>query len=48
MGLVGPVGNFGIFSPHVKVLLTFLMLAGRLEFIPLLVLFHPAIWKKGH
>ncbi len=48
LGLVGPVGNFDIFSPHVKVLLTFLMLAGRLEFIPLLALFHPAIWKKGH
>lgn len=47
--LVGPSGNFSIFSPHVKYLLSFLMLAGRLEFIPILVLFHPAIWKKaGH
>jgi trk system potassium uptake protein TrkH len=47
--LVGPTGNFSIFSPHVKYLLSFLMLAGRLEFIPMLVLFHPAIWKKaGH
>ncbi len=48
LGLVGPIGNYDVFSPHVKVLLTFLMLAGRLEFIPLLALFHPGIWKKGH
>jgi len=48
LGLVGPVGNFGIFSPQVKALLTFLMLAGRLEFIPLLTLFHRELWSKGH
>lgn len=48
LNLVGPSGNFDIFSPHVKVLLTFLMLAGRLEFIPLLVLFHREMWAKGH
>ena len=47
LSLVGPEGNFSIFSPHVKFLLSFFMLAGRLEFIPLLVLFHPAIWKKA-
>ena len=45
MNLVGPMGNFGIFSPHVKVLLTLLMLLGRLEFIPMLVLFLPGTWK---
>ena len=48
LSLVGPVGNFGIFSPHVKYLLTFMMLAGRLEFIPLLALFHPSVWRNGH
>ncbi len=48
LNLVGPSGNFDIFSPHVKVLLTFLMLAGRLEFIPLLVMFHREMWAKGH
>ena len=48
LNLVGPSGNFDIFSPHVKVLLTFLMLAGRLEFIPLLTLFHREMWKTGH
>lgn len=48
LGLVGPVGNYDIFSPHVKVILTFLMLAGRLEFIPLLTLFHRELWTKSH
>ncbi|NLX82579.1 MAG: TrkH family potassium uptake protein [Clostridiales bacterium] len=48
LNLVGPSGNFDIFSPHVKVLLTFFMLAGRLEFIPLLALFHREMWAKGH
>ena len=46
--LVGPTGNFGIFSPPVKYMMSFLMLAGRLEFIPLLALFHPVIWSKSH
>ena len=48
LGLVGPMGNFNIFSPHVKALLILLMLAGRLEFIPLLALFHRELWSKGH
>ena len=48
LGLVGPAGNYDIFSPHVKVILTFLMLAGRLEFIPLLTLFHRELWTKSH
>lgn len=48
LSLVGPLGNFDIFSPHVKVILTFLMLAGRLEFIPLLSLFHRELWSKSH
>ncbi len=47
LSLVGPVGNFSVFSPGVKLFLTFLMLAGRLEFFPMLVLFSPAIWHGG-
>ena len=27
--------------------LSVLMLAGRLELFPILLLFHPAVWKKG-
>ncbi len=43
--LVGPTGNFGFFSPFSKYVLMFDMLAGRLELFPLLLLFHPTIWK---
>lgn len=44
--LVGPTGNFGGFSPLSKLVLMFDMLAGRLELLPMLMLFIPATWKK--
>jgi len=44
--VVGPMGNFAAFSPWAKVLLSFDMLAGRLELFPMLLLFAPSIWKK--
>jgi len=44
--LVGPTQNFGFFSPFAKYVLIFDMLAGRLELFPMLLLFHPAIWKS--
>lgn len=43
--LVGPTQNFGVFSVFSKYVLMFDMLAGRLELFPLLILFHPVIWK---
>lgn len=43
--LVGPSRNFAFFSPFSKYVLIFDMLAGRLELFPLLILFHPVIWK---
>lgn len=43
--LVGPTQNFGGFTVFTKYVLMFDMLAGRLELFPLLILFHPAIWK---
>ena len=43
--MVGPAENFGFFSPFAKYVLMFDMLAGRLELFPLLLLFHPSIWK---
>ena len=46
LNVVGPTGNFSEFSTLSKFVLMFDMLAGRLEIIPLLVLFHPATWKK--
>lgn len=43
--LVGPTANFGHLSFFSKWVLIFDMLAGRLELFPLLILFHPAIYK---
>ncbi len=45
-GAVGPMGNFADYSYFSKLLLSFVMLAGRLEFMPMLVLFSPDTWKK--
>ena len=42
---VGPTQNFGGFSNFSKFVLMFDMLAGRLELFPLLILFHPRLWK---
>lgn len=44
--MVGPAANFSIFNPFTKYVLIFDMLAGRLELFPLLILFHPTIWKE--
>ena len=44
--LVGPWGNYAFFSPFSKLVLIFDMLAGRLELMPLLLLFTPSIWKE--
>lgn len=46
LDMVGPVGNFSEFSVFSKFILMFDMLAGRLEIIPMLILFHPATWRK--
>ena len=47
LGLIGPSGNFSIFSAFSKLLMSFLMLAGRLEIYPILVLFFPSVWKRS-
>lgn len=44
--MVGPVGNFAAFSPFSKCVLMFDMLAGRLELMPLMVIFSIKTWKK--
>ena len=46
--LIGPMGNFSIFSPLSKIVLSFCMLAGRLEIYPMLIMFSPSIWRKNH
>lgn len=43
---VGPTANFGHFDIFSKLILTFDMLAGRLELFPMLILFSPKTWKK--
>lgn len=44
--LVGPTANFGHFNHLSKIVMIFDMLAGRLELFPLLILFHPVLWKE--
>lgn len=41
----GPTQNFDFFTPFSKLVLIFDMLAGRLELFPILLLFHPTLWK---
>ena len=46
LGDIGPMGNFSVFSDFSTIVLTFAMLFGRLEFVPMIVLFSPFVWKK--
>ena len=48
LSLVGPAGNYSIFSAPAKMLLALNMLLGRLEIFPVLLLFSPSIWKRKH
>ena len=48
LGAVGPYGNFADFSMLSKLVLSFDMLAGRLELIPMLMLFSPFAWSKKY
>ena len=45
--LVGPAGNFAAFSVLSKLALSFLMVLGRLEMYPILVLFSRSAWKRS-
>ena len=46
LGVVGPTGSFAVFHPIAKIILSFAMIAGRLEIVPVLFLFNPGIWKN--
>ena len=48
LGTVGPMGNFGGYSAFSKLVLSFCMLAGRLELFPMLILFVPSTWRKSY
>lgn len=45
--LVGPTGNYSIFSGLSKFVLMFDMLAGRLELFPMMVMFSMRTWKRN-
>lgn len=47
IGEVGPVDNFAWLSGGIKLVLSFLMLLGRLEIFTILVLFTPYFWKSN-
>ena len=45
-GQSSPVGNFSELSYFTKLVLSFLMLAGRLEIYPMLIVFYYKAWKR--
>lgn len=46
LGTVGPTSNYGHFTGFSKLFLVFLMMLGRLEIWPILVLFMPRFWRS--
>lgn len=46
LGEVGPAGNYSALTGASKLILSFNMLAGRLEIFPLLMLFAPSTWRN--
>lgn len=46
LDMVGPMGSYANFSWHSKLVLSFDMLAGRLELFPMIMLFVPLSWKR--
>ena len=44
---IGPTGNFSIFTPYSKIIFILLMLTGRLEIFPMLMLFNKNTWKRS-
>ncbi len=45
--IVGAVGNYSTVSMGSKAVLSFCMLAGRLEIFPMLLIFFPSTWKRA-
>ena len=46
LDMVGPMGNFSAYSVFSKIVLSVDMLFGRLEIMPMIILFSPFAWKK--
>ena len=47
LSIIGPSGNFAIFSTFSKIVLTIVMLLGRLEIYPLVILASPTLWRRN-
>jgi trk system potassium uptake protein TrkH len=43
---IGPLGGFGELAGGTKILLSFEMILGRLELLPMLALFMPSFWRR--
>jgi trk system potassium uptake protein TrkH len=46
MGYYGPVHSWAILTPFAKMMCSFLMLIGRLEIFPIMILFTRTFWRK--
>ena len=46
LGSVGPIYNYAGYTVHAKITASFLMLFGRLELLPMFILFTRSAWKK--
>jgi len=46
LSAVGPASHFGGFTAFTKLVLSLLMLAGRLELLPFLLFFSPRTWRR--
>jgi trk system potassium uptake protein len=46
LGELGPVAHFGDIGWQGQLIMTVLMLIGRLEIYTVLLLFHPALWRR--
>lgn len=46
LGPAGPTGNFSAFSPTIKLVLSLVMLLGRLEIFPLMLALTPTLDRK--
>ena len=46
LGAVGPAGNYADFGIFSKIILSIDMLLGRLEILPILLMFSPKSWKR--
>ena len=46
LGVAGPTSNFSEFTDFSKIVFSFGMIAGRLEILPLILLFAPSTWRS--